>query len=140
MPDKVFMDSNIFVYAIDSTEPAKMDIARKLLTKYPPVISSVISFQVVKEVTNVYFKKVSRNQNFDIFRLFVEKELKSRWKVNPTFELYDKAVELKHQFKYSFYDSLILSAAIIGQCKILYSEDLQSSQKIEELVIVNPFV
>jgi len=139
MPDKVFIDSNIFVYAIDGSEPEKMNAARALLTSHPPVSSSVISFQVMQEVINVYFKQMKRDQNFNLFRLFVEKELKSRWKINPTFALYDKAIELKQQFKYSFYDSLIISAAIIGECKTLYSEDLQGGQKIESIEIINPF-
>jgi len=54
-------------------------------------------------------------------------------------DLYSQALTIAEKRKYSFYDSLIISAAIYGKCGILYSEDLQHGQIIQKLTIKNPF-
>ncbi len=54
--------------------------------------------------------------------------------------LFYKALELTERWKFGFYDSLIVSAALHAECTMLYSEDLQHQQKIEFLTIVNPFL
>jgi predicted nucleic acid-binding protein len=54
--------------------------------------------------------------------------------------LYEHALRLMSAFHYSFFDSLILAAAIQSHSKILYTEDLQNGQMIEGLRIQNPFV
>lgn len=52
-----------------------------------------------------------------------------------------KACAIAKKYKYSFYDSLIISAALLCNCRTLYSEDMQNGQKIgESLTIVNPFL
>jgi predicted nucleic acid-binding protein len=54
--------------------------------------------------------------------------------------LYGEALRLSAQFRFSWYDSLIVAATIEGQCSILYSEDLHSGQRIGNLEIKNPFL
>ena len=49
------------------------------------------------------------------------------------------ACDIRDEYNISYYDSLILSSAINLKCSILYSEDMQHNQKIENLTIVNPF-
>ena len=52
----------------------------------------------------------------------------------------DSALEIKNKYKYSYYDSLIISSAIENDCEVLYTEDMQHSQIIEDkLTIINPF-
>jgi len=60
--------------------------------------------------------------------------------VFPSEKLYHNSLDIHEKFKYSFYDSLIIAAAIEANCKILYSEDLQHNQKIYDLMIINPFM
>jgi predicted nucleic acid-binding protein len=60
--------------------------------------------------------------------------------VDTTAELIDSAIEIKHQWKYSFYDSLIIVGALACDAKTLYSEDLQHGQRIENLTIINLFI
>jgi predicted nucleic acid-binding protein len=57
----------------------------------------------------------------------------------PSTALYIRAVEVRTRYRYSFYDSLIIAAALEAGCTRLYSEDLQHGQRIERLTIVNPF-
>jgi predicted nucleic acid-binding protein len=46
---------------------------------------------------------------------------------------------VKERYRFSFYDSLIIAAALEAGCNTLYSEDLQHNQKVEWLTIINPF-
>ncbi len=61
------------------------------------------------------------------------------WSVNPTVRLYRRGLDIMRRYGFSFYDSLIVAAALEAKCRILYSEDLQDGQIIEKLMIVNPF-
>ena len=53
--------------------------------------------------------------------------------------LYHQALEISSRWQFSFYDSLIIAAALSAKCNILYTEDLQHDQEIENLKILNPF-
>ena len=57
----------------------------------------------------------------------------------PTLDLYRQAIGLAARWKYSFYDSLIIAAALQSECEILYSEDLQHEQEVEGVTLMNPF-
>lgn len=57
----------------------------------------------------------------------------------PTVDLYTRALDLHKRYRYSFYDSLILAAALEAGCVRLYSEDFQDGQQIEGLTLENPF-
>jgi len=139
MKDKVFFDTNIFIYAVDDTVEDKMMKSRSLLLKFSPKNQSIISFQVIQEFINTCLKKKFLITETEKFNFFIENELKSRWVINPTMEFYFQAINIKNQYKYSFYDSLIIAAALKAKCKILYSEDMQHNQKIDNLQILNPF-
>ena len=58
-----------------------------------------------------------------------------------TTDTIQSAIKLVEKYKYSYYDSLILSSALENQCKRLFSEDMQHGQSIEnQLEIINPFL
>jgi predicted nucleic acid-binding protein len=58
----------------------------------------------------------------------------------PSASLYHRALDVQSRWKFSFYDSLIVAAALGLGCKTLWSEGLQHGQKIDGLTIRNPFV
>ena len=58
----------------------------------------------------------------------------------PMDPLYERGLFIKFRYQYSFYDSLIIAAALEAGCKTLYSEDMQHGQRIEQLIIKNPFL
>ena len=70
---------------------------------------------------------------------YLSKVLFTLCHVFPTERLYIQALEIKNRWKFSFYDSLIISAALEVDCKVLYSEDLQHNQQIRDLTIINPY-
>ena len=62
------------------------------------------------------------------------------WKVNPTLELYQSGLELQSRYRFGYYDSLIVAAALHAKRSRLYTEDLQHGQRIQRLTIINPFL
>ena len=97
-----------------------------------------ISFQVVQETLNVLIRRIETP--VDRLREFLDDILVPLWQVNPTASLYRNAISLQGRHGYSFYDSLIVAAALEAGCTRLFSEDLQHGQRIQGLTIVNPFM
>ena len=61
------------------------------------------------------------------------------WRVHPSPALYLQALEVQERYRLSFYDSMIVAAALEADCRRILSEDLQHGQRIGNLQIVNPF-
>jgi predicted nucleic acid-binding protein len=133
-----FLDSNVLVYLFDGTDQGKQICAEELVMISLERGSGCISFQVVQETINVITRKLGASAD-DAGKL-LDRVLAPLWKVNPTRELHRSALGIQTQFQFSFYDSLIVAAALNAGCKTLYSEDLQHGQRIEKLTITNPFI
>ncbi|MEN8217326.1 MAG: PIN domain-containing protein [Pseudomonadota bacterium] len=144
--DKVFIDSNIWIYAFISTEDLtqedliKHEICINLLeTLYQEKII-VVSTQVINEVHWILIRKygVKDEEAKSIIDLGLLK-ISRLSIINQT--TYDDAFNLRQQQKISFWDSLIVASALENDCSTLYTEDLQHDQLIEnQLKIINPFV
>jgi len=140
MNGKYFIDTNIFVYSFDKTTPDKNSIAKKIISDALEHSKGLISFQVVQEFLNVALRKFQKPLTFPDCDKYLGLVLEPLCDVFPDIELYHHALGIMERWQYSFYDSLIISAAIKADCSILYSEDLKHDQKIENLTIVNPFL
>ena len=132
MSAKPFLDSNIVIYAFSSND-ARNRKAEALLEA-----GGVISVQVLNEFVNVLHRKQGRNWDEIGAALGVLKIL-----LDPaqplTIEVHEAAVDIARGYGLSIYDSLIVAAALRAGCSVLYSEDLQHGQTIEQLTIRNPF-
>jgi predicted nucleic acid-binding protein len=135
-----FFDSNVFVYLFDETNDHKRSIAEGLLVQALEANSGCISFQVVQETLNVLTRKLKPAVTEPNAQRFLESVLHPLWKVMPSLALYQRGLTLQARYKLSFYDSLIVAAALEAGCKRLLSEDMQHGLRIEKLTIVNPFV
>lgn len=134
MSDKVFIDTNLLVYFYTQTEKAKFDILEKLLDEADLAIST----QVLNELSNVLLKKF-KLPSTKIAALL--KEL-SRWSFVHTVEIDTiiHALTIVQKYKVSFFDGLMIAAALECDCKIMYSEDMHHDCLIEgSLRIINPF-
>ncbi|MDZ7781481.1 MAG: hypothetical protein U5K56_00525 [Halioglobus sp.] len=60
-------------------------------------------------------------------------------KVPASSILFRRGLDIQERYRYGFYDSLIISAALEADCKRLFTEDMQDGQRIGTLVIENPF-
>lgn len=128
---KPFIDSNIILYLF-SSEIEKADQAEVILAS-----GGVISVQVLNEVVSVCRRKLKLSWD-EIDALLLA--LKANVDIVPlTEDTNALAVKLCKQYALSFYDANICSAAMIAQCKNLYSEDMQNGLNIDGLIIQNPF-
>ena len=134
-----FLDSNVLLYLFDETAPRKKQTARKIIVRALAKKDTAISFQVVQEALNAITKKFNVPLTSDQAEEFLRDTLIPLWKVNPSIDLYRNAISVQSRYGFSYYDSLIVSAALDAGCKTLYSEDMQHGQKIERLTIENPF-
>lgn len=134
-----FLDFSIFVYLFDETDARKRRRAEALVLASIDEARGCISFQVVEETLNVLTRRLTTPLTPEDARRFLETVLLPLWTVNPSPELYSRALEIRARYDFSFYDALILAAALEAGCSQLWTEDLQHGQQIEELTIVNPF-
>jgi predicted nucleic acid-binding protein len=139
MNDKYFIDTNIFVYCFDDREPDKKTKALNLIADALQTGNGVISTQVMQEFLNVAIRKFSVPLNTDDTKIYLQKVLNPLCQVFPDLGLYIEALNISEKTGYSFYDSLILASALASGCSILYSEDFQNGQQIENLKIIDPF-
>ena len=135
MNDKVFADTNIIVYAHTSTENSKQDKVIDILDNS----NLVISTQVVKEFISVMVRCFGQPMQY--IKSQIDEIINISSVVIEDLDLIDSAVKIHLAYKYRFYDSLIIAAALRAECKTLLSEDMQHGQVIEgTLTIINPFV
>ena len=134
-----FLDSNVLVYLVDRRSPAKQAIAQQLVHEGSARQSAIISYQVVQETLHVLTRKLKVMVTADDAQDFLHDVLAPLWKIMPSAALYSQALTLQKRYGFSFYDSLIVAAAVEGGCKRLLSEDLQHGQMIGKLRIENPF-
>ena len=135
MNGRVFIDTNIILYSYSKTELEKSEIANNLIFD----AKSIISNQVTNETINILYKKYNLNsQQIEDVIL----ELDDNFEIcNFTLKTQVKALRIKEKYKYQYYDSLIIATALERGCSILYSEDMQHNQNIEnKLIIINPFM
>lgn len=134
-----FIDSNVFVYLFDETNERKREIASEIVESALQAHSASISFQVVQETLNVVIHKLPTPMTAQDAGRFLGHVLGPLWRVSPSLALYRRALDLQARYRCSFYDSLIIAAALDAGCTRLYSEDLQDGQRIEGLTVENPF-
>ena len=140
MKDRYFIDTNILVYSFDNENSHKRNIALKLISEALTQSKGIISYQVVQEFMNVALKKFKVPFNTNDCQKYLTVVLEPLCEVYASIDLYHKALEISERWQFSFYDSLIISAALKSECSIIYTEDLQHGQKFFELEIVNPFM
>ena len=133
-----FIDSNVLVYLFDETDAAKRQRAERLVYGSLEYGTGCISYQVVQETMNVVTRKLGATS--ESAQRFLDDILIPLWQVNPTPTLYRRGLRLHDRYAFSFYDALIVAAALEAGCKRLYTEDMQHGQQIQNLTIQNPFV
>jgi predicted nucleic acid-binding protein len=139
MNDRSFFDTNIFLYSFDTSAPQKAARANELIRQAHSSGNGVVSFQVVQEFFNVALKKAGRRMPSDDAQRYLSEVLGPLVAVESSRELYATAIRLYHRYGFSWYDALIVGAAIEAHCQVLLSEDLQDGMEVEGLRIENPF-
>ena len=135
MSDKIFLDTNILIYSYSITELEKKEIVLSILESG----SLIISVQVINEFIWVMNRKF--NIALDILHKIVNKLWEQFYVIGIERSTVNTALKFAVQYRYSYWDSLIVATALESGCNILYTEDMQHGQVIENtLTIKNPFI
>jgi len=137
MTEKVFIDSNIFIYAYTGDDEQKHSIARDLLRKHVSDSEIILSVQILNE-----FYAVMERYKYPHGGIisFLNEIIEQVQVVPLELETVRRCIIIREKYGYSWWDSLVLASALEHDCTILFSEDMQSGQMIEgRPVIMNPF-
>ena len=133
MNDKCFIDTNIFLYAFSTKDIHKQTIAKDIVLQ-----PYYISTQVINESCSNFIKKLTFDEK--MVTSFIGSAYNRYQIINFSESLFLTGSDIRLKYKYSYYDSLIIAAALESKCTILYSEDMHHNQIIEnKLKITNPF-
>jgi predicted nucleic acid-binding protein len=139
MDKRYFLDTDIIVYSFDKSFPFKCKKSRDLITEALATGRGIISFQVVQEFLDLALKKFDQPLSLSDAREYCEKVLVPLCEVYPGDDFYCGALEIKERTGLSFHDSLIIQAALHGECATLFSEDIKEGTRIYSLTVQNPF-
>ena len=133
-----FLDTNVVAYAFDPREPDKRETATELMERAENG-RGCISFQVVQEFINVAQNKFRPILPAEELRLVIQDILIPICRVFPGSDFYLDALDTQQLTRFSWYDCLILQAAVNARCDTLYSEDFQDGFQYRGLTVKNPF-
>lgn len=134
-----FFDTNVFIYLFDDADARKQATAQSLVSRALAAGDAAISFQVVQETLHVLTRKFTRQVTPEVAAQILQNSLLPLWRVQPSPALYARALALQERYAFSFYDSLIIAAALEAGSQRLLTEDLHNGQQIDGLIIHNPF-
>jgi predicted nucleic acid-binding protein len=134
---RTFFDSNVLLYAEDSRESRKRQIAIALILEHKRQRSGVVSIQVLQE----FFVNATRKLRVDPAIARYKVEFHARfYVVEPSVADVLAAIDLHRLQNLSFWDALVLHSAKQSGCRVLLTEDMQHGQVIDGVRIVNPFL
>jgi predicted nucleic acid-binding protein len=139
MSGRCFVDTNILLYAYDFEAGMKHKIAAEVLRGLWRNDAGALSTQVLQEFYVNVTAKISKPISPAQARTII-----SRYRVWPLEENNAdsilRASEIQERFRLSFWDALIVAAAVKSGAKTLLSEDLNAGQVIEVVKIMNPLL
>jgi predicted nucleic acid-binding protein len=135
-----FLDTNILVYTFDLASPQKARRAEDLVHNALASGNGIISYQVAQEFISVARRLFSAAMSFEELEKYWERTLRPLLVIHSSPALFVRAIDVCRANQLSWYDALIVSAALHGGCKVLYSEDLQHGRRFGDLVVENPFL
>lgn len=136
MNDPVFVDTNVFIYALDHADSKKQQMAQAWRSELWKSGRGRISFQVLQE----FFAKVMHK--WPAAREDAKAEVRDLLAWQPIVidgEILKQGWKVQEHFRLSFWDALIVAAAKTAACKYLLTEDLNPGQDLDGLIVVNPF-
>jgi len=138
MPARCFVDTNVFVYARDSSEPAKQPVAASAVERLWHSRNGRTSMQILNE----YYVTVTRKLTPGIPPAIAWSDVEALFAWSPCpidRRLVEDAHAIEVQYALSWWDSLVVAAARACDCTALLTEDMQDGQVVGGVRLVNPF-
>lgn len=136
--DKCFLDTDILVYAFDVSAGQKHEVAKRIVIDLWNTKDGILSTQVLQEFFVSVTRKIPKPMDAGLAREIVSDFLKWHIVINDENSLLE-AIDIHIRYNYSFWDSLLIQAAIRSGAVLLLTEDLTDSQEIKGISIKNPF-
>lgn len=139
MRNKHFIDTNILVYANDSSDKAKQEICKHIILQGIQKQNIAVSVQVLGEFYVTVTRKIKKQMDPEL----AKKEillLRAIEIVEIDYHSVIQAVNHLRKYQLSYWDALILASALKSGCNQIYTEDLNHGQNIEGIRIINPFL
>ncbi len=138
MIGRIFVDTNILVYAHDLDAGRKHQIAKELIADLWSNQNGILSMQVLQEFYVTITKKVPSPVDRETARKTIERY--ANWELALSdIDTVLRASEIEAAHRISFWDALIVSAAYSTNSDIILTEDLNDGQSIEGILVQNPF-
>jgi predicted nucleic acid-binding protein len=137
MSDKYFVDTNILMYAHDTSAGEKHKRAKALLEELWRDRTGVVSTQVLQELAVNLRRKAGRPLDVKATREIVSDYLTWQVIVNGGESILE-AMDLESRYQISFWDAMVIQAAQLSGADVLYSEDLSDGQKYGSVQVINP--
>lgn len=135
MAERVFVDTNVFVYAVDEADPGKQERAHEVLRSAGAI---VISTQVLNEFYVIATRKLAVPLSpQDAAAIVDAMAVYTCLPVDRT--LVRNAIRAGRRWQLSHWDALVLEAARHAACTRLLSEDLADHATYDGLTVENPF-
>ncbi|MBA4391259.1 MAG: PIN domain nuclease [Syntrophus sp. (in: bacteria)] len=138
MSAKIFVDTNILIYAHDIDSARKHEIARELVSSLWNQKTGVLSTQVLQELYVNITRKITMPIKPSEARTIVRTYMP--WAIETSAETILAASEIEERNRLSFWDALIVAAASRAGAVKIVTEDLNHGQRIEGIFIENPFI
>ena len=139
MSVKVFVDTTVLVYSRDASESEKQRQAMAWMKHLWASRTGRLSFQVLQEYYATVTTKLQ--PGMDLQRARDDVQTLFAWRpIHLKGDVIKGAWIIQDRFKLSWWDSLIVSAAQIGGCSYLLTEDLQNNQTFGDVRVINPFL
>jgi predicted nucleic acid-binding protein len=137
MSAKVFIDTNVLVYAHDYKAGHKHREAQMIVRDLRKQQSGAVSMQVLQEFYNTVTRKLASPLPKDEARAIVEDF--SYWCIETTPDEIKRAFQIEDEARINLWDAMIIAAAIRSGATQILSEDLNPGQIIAGIQIENPF-
>lgn len=134
--DKIFLDTNIIIYANDKRDAKKQKKALEAVTRLMELGEGVISTQVMQEYACTAVKKLRQNHQVVLRQL---KLLENFEVIRQSPEMIRRALEIMTTYGIGFWDACIIGNAEGANCSAIYSEDLNAGQYYSGIKVMNPF-
>ena len=137
MTGRVFVDTNILIYALDPADPGKRQVSADLLKTTIASRSLTLSPQSLNETYRVLVQR-RRLMPVNAARTYIR--TLAPWTIAPLdAKTTERAFAVEDETGYSWWDCLMLAAALQADCRMFVSEDLQGGGEVAGMRIANPF-
>ena len=137
MTARVFVDTNVLIYALDRTDLKKQHAAQAWRSELWKTQNGRISFQVLQE----FYANVAQKWPGVCDQARAEIRDLMAWGPAPVNgPILERGWKIQDRYKLSFWDALIVAAAKSLACRYLLTEDLQANQELDGIIVINPFL